>query len=130
MRRTVTGIVLLVVACGPAVAAGQLPAVKGKSYSAARALLMSKGYRPDDWPQGQFAKCAPGREALCNAYPETRICRGTGRASCEFVFDGPMRSDGGYIPSFLVETVGEDDDPRVTGIKQLSEGELEALYDE
>ncbi len=106
-----------------------LPKIKGKPYSAARALLLAKGWRAEALAPGEYARCAPGREAVCEAFPETFICRGTGTASCEFIIYGPIKRSG-EVATLLITTLGEDDDPCVESVKQLDEQEWEMLFDQ
>ena len=97
---------------------------KDAPYSQVRAMLLSQGFRIEPLPAAEFERCAPGRDDICKAYPETRICRGTGRASCEFVL---LRKKGGPVS---VETEGESSDPAVQRITVMSDSEISRMLAE
>jgi hypothetical protein len=74
----------------------------GSSYSAARKLLLSKGYAPIQFPKYRCLENVSGRTSICEAYPETTFCSGTRLANCQFVLRGPK----GEL--LLIETEGEE----------------------
>ncbi len=112
----------LVMAC-PA-AAQQLPRFqKDTPYSQVRAKLIASGYKVHKIPAAEFDRCAPGRTELCDIYPETRICRGTGRASCEFVLVGPKGA-------VSITTAGESTDPGFVSIKFMTDREISQMLAE
>jgi len=74
----------------------------GTSYAAARKHLLSRGYAPIQFPKQQCLDNASGRAAVCEAYPETTFCSGTGLANCQFALRGPK----GEL--LLIETEGEE----------------------
>ena len=104
----------LVLAAAPAF--GQAPLLKrGQPYAEARTSLLALGWIPAELPA---TFCEDGRCGLvrcladdprCAGRPETEICRGTGTASCQFLW---RRRDA------LVEvrTIGEDD-PVVANVR-------------
>ncbi len=123
--------VVVVVLCAfasPSLAAQNPNIPAGTSYGKARALMMKQGFevvkvdRRDDG----LARCAPGREEVCDAYPETRLCRGTGRAGCEFMFT--RKGKGGGL--FSIETQGEDIDPKVVRVRALGDREISGFLAE
>lgn len=70
-----------------ATSAEPLPVVKpGTGYGAARAMLISKGFQPIPAANRRGDRCSAGRQDVCNAYPETVSCDGTGAAACRFIF--------------------------------------------
>ena len=60
------------------------PIKRGQSYDAARGALLKAGFQPVR--QTEEGRCAPGREDVCDAYPETQGCSGTGFAFCGFTW--------------------------------------------
>jgi len=100
-------------------AAGELPRFpKNSRYDDARQSLLALGWEPVRQSakncdgMGCYDRCAPGFEQRCKAYPEAVICRGTGVASCEFLW---KRRD----TVIEVRSVGEDDPPIVAGVRCL-----------
>ena len=71
------------------------------TYANVRANLIAQGYRPLRFPASEIAMRCSTRTGICNAYPETESCAGTGQGECLFVFAAPR---GGY---FTVTTRGE-----------------------
>ena len=71
------------------------------TYANVRMNLMAQGYRPLRFPAADIAQRCITRAEICNAYPETERCAGTGEGECLFVFAAPR---GGY---FTVTTRGE-----------------------
>lgn len=71
------------------------------AYATVRANLMTRGYRPLRFPAAEIRMRCFTRAEICNAYPETESCAGTGQGECLFVYAGPR---GGY---FTVTTRGE-----------------------
>lgn len=114
----------LILTASSATAQGIPKFKKDAAYSQVRAMLLSQGFRVEPLPAAEFERCAPGREDICKAYPETRICRGTGRASCEFVL---LRRKGGPVS---IETAGEDPDPAVQRITVMSDSEISRMLAE
>jgi len=93
MRLAAPAALLLSVALSVAVSAGgalsaeSLPAPKpGTGYGAARAALIAKGFQPIPAANRRNDRCSAGRQDVCNAYPETVSCDGTGAAACRFIF--------------------------------------------
>jgi hypothetical protein len=72
------------------------------NYAEAREDLLAGGWQAIRYPWATAdARCA-GRKEVCDAYPETNSCAGTGLGQCKFVFrDGR----GGYLS---VVTIGEE----------------------
>lgn len=71
------------------------------TYVNVRANLIAQGYRPLRFPASEIAMRCSARTEICNAYPESESCAGTGQGECLFVFAAPR---GGY---FTVTTRGE-----------------------
>jgi hypothetical protein len=68
-----------------AYAAEELPRFpENTNYDEARESLIALGWKPVQSPDRMG--CAGGFEERCKAYPEAVICRGTGCASCEFLW--------------------------------------------
>ena len=101
----------------------KIPSYKpGTRYSEVRSGLLKSGFRPYFYPDTND-RCL-GRDAICNSFPETRICRGTGRAGCEFIL---VR---GKSTLFVVETTGEHpSDPAFERIRRASKGETKDLLE-
>jgi hypothetical protein len=59
---------------------------KGTPYAAARADLLRRGWSP---VRATEPGCEPGREDVCDAYPEAQSCAGTGFGLCTFDFRSP-----------------------------------------
>jgi hypothetical protein len=79
----------LVVLSGSALARDAVPALReGMPYAAARGRLIGKGFQPVASGNRDEARCPAGRQDVCNAYPETVSCSGTGAAACRFIFSG------------------------------------------
>lgn len=70
-------------------------------YAGVRAGLIARGYRPLRFPDATLRERCFTRAEICNAYPETESCAGTGLGQCLFVFAAPR---GGY---HTVTTGGE-----------------------
>lgn len=87
----------------PAGAAERLPSLKkGMSYAQARTKLTSAGWKPIAAP-GPDKGCSPGREDVCERYPEAEACSGTGLGFCSFGWSkNAARAD--------ISTSGEDVD--------------------
>lgn len=61
---------------------------EGTRYATARGFLIAKGFQPVPSGNRDDARCSAGRQDVCNAYPETVSCSGTGAAACRFIFTG------------------------------------------
>jgi hypothetical protein len=77
---------LLAATSGSALAEGPPTLRPGIGYGAARSLLIAKGYQPVRSASQRNDRCSAGRQDVCNSYPETVSCDGTGAAACRFVF--------------------------------------------
>ena len=96
-------LVLAGVLSGSAVHAQSAPALKkGTAYSSVRETMIKHGFRPLDFPKEQQKQRCLGGTQICETYPETNACAGTGRGQCEFVFRGRK---GTLV---VITTVGED----------------------
>jgi hypothetical protein len=95
-------IVVLIVANGLSRAQADELVRSGMNYSAARKLLLSKGYVPLKLSKQHCLDNASGRTAICETYTEMTFCAGTGLANCQFGFED---QHGGLV---LVETEGEE----------------------
>lgn len=86
--RVVAVSILAVLAAAVAHAAESVPDFKpGTAYSSARGTLITKGFRPIRSSGAQRDdRCSAGRQDVCEAYPETVSCSGTGSAPCRFIF--------------------------------------------
>jgi hypothetical protein len=72
------------------IAAGDIPAIpEGTPYATARGVLIARGFRPVASGEHDASRCSAGRQDVCDAYPETISCAGTGAAACRFIFSGP-----------------------------------------
>ena len=81
----------------------QAPALKrGAPYSSVRETLIKQGFSPVSFPKEEQQQRCWGRTEICEAYPETSGCAGTGRGQCQFVFRGPQ---GAFV---VITTVGEE----------------------
>ena len=89
MRVPSVSLCLWLIAAPGASAAEPVPALReGMAYSAARGLLMTKGFQPVASGDRNAARCSAGRQDVCIAYPETVSCSGTGSGACRFIFAG------------------------------------------
>src|SRR3954465_12778164 len=70
---------------------------KSTLYEEARRSLTALGWQPASGMKG----CSIGREDVCDTFPETDYCSGTGLARCSFLW----RKDGSLIEA---GTVGEE----------------------
>lgn len=99
-------------------AAEKLPRfLANTNYDEARRNLIALGWEPvaqsPTFCEGKrcgLKRCIGGFEHRCRAYPETLICRGTGRASCEFLW---RRGE----TLIVVHTFGELDPPIVDSVR-------------
>lgn len=79
----------LLAAPGGAAAADDVPRIReGASYASARGTLIAKGFRPVSSGNRDDGRCPAGRQDVCEAYPETVSCSGTGSGACRFIFSG------------------------------------------
>ena len=84
MRRVF--IAAIVLASSAANAAGQVPRLpKNVFYYDARESLSALGWAPATLPSDKRF-CTGGREDVCDKYPETATCSGTGLALCSFLW--------------------------------------------
>ncbi|WP_375457696.1 hypothetical protein [uncultured Enterovirga sp.] len=89
LRRAVLGGLFGLFAWTGNVAAEPVPALReGMLYASARGTLIAKGFQPVPSGNRDDARCSAGRQDVCNAYPETVSCSGTGAATCRFIFTG------------------------------------------
>jgi len=97
--------VLALAASLPASVAAQTPPRElwpsAMTYANVRMNLIAQGYRPLRFPPAEIEMRCFTRAEICNAYPETESCAGTGQGECLFVFADPR---GGF---FTVTTRGE-----------------------
>lgn len=92
------GFALLV---SPASADAPIPRIaKGKLYSTVRTDLAALGWSPAP-VKAEQSGCTIGREDVCERYPETEFCAGTGMGACGFLW-----SKNNTL--IQVKTVGED----------------------
>ncbi len=117
-------LVLLSLSSDPNVWAGETPVsgvpggLVGLSYDTARKILISRGNLPAARRDRSDNDCI-GADEVCNAYPETEWCMGTGDRPCIFRW----RTKNGQI--FLVGTIGEVfTDLKVAGVAALRPGDL------
>ena len=76
---------------------------KDMPYAQARLALLSSGWSPSPQEPAQSAEQRCGaRVEICNAYPETEACSGTGMGFCAFRF----RNAQGDI--LAITTTGEE----------------------
>ena len=71
----------------------KLPTIrKNMPYADARAALIKAGFRPIAFPkvedEDESSGRCDGRSFICDAYPETKTCSGTGLGQCNFAFSG------------------------------------------
>jgi hypothetical protein len=71
----------------------KLPTIrKNMPYADARAALIKAGFRPIAFPKVEDEDESDGRcgsrSFICEAYPETEACAGTGLGQCNFAFSG------------------------------------------
>ena len=92
--------VLLVSFCANAQSAPALR--KGTPYSSVRETLIKQGFSPLGFPKDEQQRRCGGRTEICEAFPETSGCAGTGRGQCQFVFRGPR---GSFV---VITTIGEE----------------------
>jgi hypothetical protein len=104
--RACNALAAVIVVISVAIAPSQIRAAEiiwpGTNYSAARKLLLSKGYAPLQLSKQRCLDNVSGRNAVCETYSETAFCAGTGFANCQFAFNAP---NGELL---LVETEGEE----------------------
>lgn len=73
----------------------------GQSYATVRPRLLKMGYRPVAFAPGAGTGCE--LRGICQSYPESYACSGTGLGYCLFALRG--RSDHRYL---VVLTQGDD----------------------
>ncbi|GGC68595.1 hypothetical protein GCM10010994_28980 [Chelatococcus reniformis] len=103
MKHSVVLVVSALACLAPVMAgaADKLPTLARETpYSEARASLLALGWQPAAPADGEL-KCTIGREDVCDAFPETKSCSGTGLARCTFWW----RKNNTLVE---VGTVGED----------------------
>ena len=76
---------------------------QGTPYATAREKLIIAGLFAKIFPAETAEERCGARKDICNAYPETENCSGTGMGFCLFRFYNPA---GG--PTFAVTTAGEE----------------------
>ena len=105
MKRSLKAALVLsatIISSVPAVAAQADDLIEpGSSYSAARILLVPRGYALTQLPKQRCIEGMSSRTAICEAYPETAFCPGTGLTNCQFAFREPK---GDWL---LVQTEAE-----------------------
>ncbi|WP_157182244.1 hypothetical protein [Methylobacterium sp. WSM2598] len=86
MRVLVTALAVILASARMAAALERMPRIsKGAFYDRVRPMMMESGWQPVPIPKDQQG-CAPGREDVCEHYPEAEACSGTGMAYCIFVW--------------------------------------------
>lgn len=76
---------------------------QGTPYATAREKLILAGLFAKIFPAETVGERCGARKEICDAYPETENCSGTGMGLCLFRFYNPA---GG--PTFAVTTAGEE----------------------
>jgi hypothetical protein len=106
---------ILVALTNPAIAeSGIKPRIRGLTYSLARKILVQRENTPVAVHADRDRFCV-GAEDVCEAYPETENCAGTGERPCIFMWQTKSGRN------FEVFTIGEElTDMTVTGVEDIS----------
>lgn len=91
----------------------------GPLYSLVRQQLLGSGWVPVPIPRDR-RECAPGREDVCEKYPETKFCAGTGLAGCTLLWYAPGLTQG--VTVFELSTQGEEPDRMQTTSRRCISG--------